>query len=57
MGLKICIYCKLKSGFKLNEIKFDIEIIIFLINQLRGPGGLHQNALEIDFIVVSDRGE
>ena len=24
---------------------------------LRGPGGLHQNFLEIDFIVVSDRGE
>ena len=24
---------------------------------LRGPGGLHQNSLEIDFIVVSDRGE
>ena len=22
----------------------------------RGPGGLHQNSLEIDFIVVSDRG-
>ena len=25
--------------------------------RLRGPGGLHQNSLEIDFIVVSDRGE
>ena len=24
---------------------------------LRGPGGLHRNYLEIDFIVVSDRGE
>ena len=24
---------------------------------LRGPGGLHQNPLEIDFRVVSDRGE
>ena len=26
---------------------------------IRGPGGggLHQNSLEIDFIVVSDRGE
>ena len=24
---------------------------------LRGPGGLRQNYLEIDFIVVSDRGE
>ena len=24
---------------------------------LRGPGGLNQNYLEIDFIVVSDRGE
>ena len=27
------------------------------IKSLRGPGGLHQNSLEIDFIVVSDRGE
>ena len=32
-------------------------------HSLRGPGGggggggLHQNSLEIDFIVVSDRGE
>ena len=24
---------------------------------LRGPGGLHRNSLEIDFIVVSVRGE
>ena len=27
------------------------------LDLLRGPGGLHQNSLEIDFIVVSDRGE
>ena len=26
------------------------------IKELRGPGGLHQNFLEIDFIVVSDGG-
>ena len=30
----------------------DQLIIIFI---LRGPGGLHQNSLEINFIVVSDR--
>ena len=32
---------------------------ILAIISLRGPGGggLHQNSLEIDFIVVSDRGE
>ena len=30
-----------------------------VISMFRGPGGggLHQNSLEIDFIVVSDRGE
>ena len=27
-----------------------------IYNMLRGPGGLHQNSLEIDFMVVSDGG-
>ena len=31
--------------------------VLEIINNLKGPGGLHQNSLEINFIVVSDRGE
>ena len=30
---------------------------LLLNSILRGPGGLHQNSLEIDFIVVSGRRE
>ena len=34
-----------------------LESRITFLSGLRGPGGLRQNSLEIDFIVVSDRGE
>ena len=34
-----------------------ITLQIRFFNSLRGPGGLHQNFLEIDFLVVSDREE
>ena len=37
----------------------DKKHVVGIFIDLRGPGpgGLHQNSLEIDFIVVSDRGE
>ena len=53
--------------FKLLDTRGTPSTLYMLIicNQLRGPGGggggggggLHRNSLEIDFIVVSDRGE
>ena len=47
---------------KINKIFKHCIIYLLSIHNLyslglRGPGGLHQNSLEIDFIVVSDRGE
>ena len=32
------------------------ECLTLVLTHLRGSGGLHQNSLEIDFIVVSDGG-
>ena len=42
----------LRAAFRVRKY-----IISPVLLTLRGPGGLHQNSLEIDFIVVSDRGE
>ena len=54
----------LGANFELNDLKVNFVpfLPIFGISlRLRGPGGggggLHRNSLEIDFIVVSDRGE
>ena len=40
----------------LSVIKCNVLSVI-KCTVLRGPGGLHQNSLEIDFVVVSDGGE
>ena len=40
-----------------SEFQIKNNGIKYLPQLLRGHGGLHQDFLEIDFLVVSDRGE